>query len=71
MASPNSIFFKKNKLITLLDVANVWFHSSERFLAVTFGVFSNTLGTGIGYLASTLIVQKNYVREFIFFEFYI
>lgn len=45
-------------------VANQWFHSKERFFAVTFGVFSNTFGTGVGYLVSPLVVQGNSVHYF-------
>ena len=46
------------------DVANAWFHAKERFFAVTVGVFSNTFGTGVGYLVSPLIVGDNPVHLF-------
>ena len=69
MAAPNSFFINNlglNCFLKFEDVANVWFHAKERFFAVTFGVFSNTFGTGIGYLISPLIVSEDSVMFIVY-----
>lgn len=46
-----------------LVLAERWFHSKERILATSIGVYSNYAGIGLGYLFSPLIVGSDGVFE--------
>lgn len=49
--------------IFFLVLAERWFHSKERILATSIGVYSNYAGIGLGYLFSPLIVGNDGVFE--------